>query len=57
MDGPGEPAHPRGIDPPAAFFGLWPKFVESPAAERSRVLPPLRWRTVPTPETPRLRIA
>ncbi|HEX6747772.1 MAG TPA: hypothetical protein VF092_10815 [Longimicrobium sp.] len=32
MDGPGEPADPYGgVDPSAAFFGLWPKF----DAERS----------------------
>ena len=38
MDAPGDPADPDGgVSPPAAFFGLWPKFAEQDRLEEGRL--------------------
>jgi hypothetical protein len=56
MDPSGEPDPGAGVEPPAAFFGLWPKFAD--ARDPVPGVTPLTPRPAPmVEELRRLRIA
>jgi hypothetical protein len=58
MDAPGEGADPDpGVDPEAAFFGLWPRIADREGDRPAGVVPLHPPRRVLETERPRLRIA
>ncbi|HSU13557.1 hypothetical protein [Longimicrobium sp.] len=58
MDAPGDPAEPDpGVDPAAAFFGLWPRIAEPTGDQPAHVIPLHARPRVIAHEPPRLRIA
>lgn len=38
MDAPGEPPDASGVEPAAAFFGLWPRIAEPEPADGPRLI-------------------